>query len=433
MTCFKSNLPALYIQVYQNKYASGNYPFYLCFFAALDFHLISKHTFHACIHHFVVQQLKDKQMKKLHALPIILFGVAFAAPGIWFGWHTLKTIDRAVAIRQWIPCPATITTCSLETRTGSKGGTSYKVTASYKYTVADKEYTSSQVTLDDEFDNIGSFHKRAYTELLTAQQEGHKIICMTDPDDPYSAILYPDIRFEKLAFMLIFVILFSSSGLGIITNGVVILFQRTSHPANTLGFTTQRMRTNPVLWIITLLGIANAAFITTLFYSLTRISPLHKLPWYLWLHTIPSAITLALAAYFVGRHRKYGISRLNATPWPAVKGQSLSGMISIPAKVEAPHGIMLTLKCIHQYTSGSGKNRTIHRSALWEDNQLIQVPNVMESETTLQIRFQIPEDPPATTVPGGQNGYYWQLEAKAKTPGIDYYALFDIPVTALKS
>jgi hypothetical protein len=88
----------------------------------------------------------------------------------------------------------------------------------------------------------------------------------------------------------------------------------------------------------------------------------------------------------------------------------------------------VTLQCVHQYTSRSGKNSTTHRDVLWEEARHIDGNVAYGDETMLPVRFAVPYERPATTVAGGSNGYYWQLKATAAAPGIDYKAVFDVPV-----
>jgi hypothetical protein len=49
---------------------------------------------------------------------------------------------------------------------------------------------------------------------------------------------------------------------------------------------------------------------------------------------------------------------------------------------------------------------------------------------SIPVRFELPGDQPATTLPPGGEGILWELEVSAEMDGLDYRAEFEVPVLA---
>ena len=148
-----------------------------------------------------------------------------------------------------------------------------------------------------------------------------------------------------------------------------------------------------------------------------------------WLLAASGAIPALVAAYMFLRFNKYGISVFEMSPVPGVLGGPIAGNIRIPKPIEIEQGVDLTLQCVHQYTTRSGKSSTTHRNILWNDTRRVETVYNDGAGMVLPVRFTIPSDQPATDAAGNNDGHYWQLKVKAKTAGIDYAAVFDVPVT----
>ncbi|MBX6366330.1 MAG: hypothetical protein IRZ04_00015 [Rhodospirillales bacterium] len=138
------------------------------------------------------------------------------------------------------------------------------------------------------------------------------------------------------------------------------------------------------------------------------------------------------------RQRKFKESRLLLRESPATLGRRLLGEIEtgVPQSMVLPDGFRLVLRCIHRWqetrrTDGAGSStRTIyHRDVLWEGEQLSAGHAPAGSgNLTMPVSFLLPTDRPATTLDGGMNGFFWELEISAALPGLDYLATFKVPV-----
>ncbi len=151
---------------------------------------------------------------------------------------------------------------------------------------------------------------------------------------------------------------------------------------------------------------------------------------------------LGWLAYMILRWRKYGKVVFEMSEVPGVLGGVLGGVVMIPTKVAPREGFRVSLKNLHIYTTGSGKNRRRTESVLWESTQLLRQEAMADdpTRTALPIYFEIPYDTNATsghrtfsvevTGPGmrSRGTYSWKLEVKAETEGIDFRASFAVPV-----
>ncbi|MDP0496161.1 MAG: hypothetical protein Q7Q73_08125 [Verrucomicrobiota bacterium JB024] len=138
----------------------------------------------------------------------------------------------------------------------------------------------------------------------------------------------------------------------------------------------------------------------------------------------------AAAIYQLLRWRKYGTSVFELAEVPGVIGGNLGGLILTKVNIRPEDGFTLTLRSIHQWTSGSGKNRTTHRETLWESEQVLDREAMPEdlSRSALPVLFFIPYSCKPTERLSSSSQNYWELIATAKTPGLDYKATFRVPV-----
>ncbi len=365
------------------------------------------------------------------AVFLMVFGSIFLAVGAVMGVISLRTLREAEAMKRWTQTPAQILSCELERNRGSKGGYTYRIQATYQYTVGGASYTSDRVWLGSGSDNIGKFHQRTYDELRRTRDgvEAAETVCWVNPQNPSDAILIRTPRLEMLLFYQLFVLAFGGAGLGVVLAGLAALLQP-SLPKETAsaGQGQIRMRGASSHRVAGALALVWNGYAGWFLWQACHVMSPAPLPWWLWLMALTGAIPALLAGYLIGRFRKFGVSVFEMSPLPGVLGGPVSGTIRIPAKVETEDGFEVKLECVHQYTTGSGKQRTTHRDVLWEDSRHSGGSLSYGDETMLPVRFAVPYEKPATTVAGGSNGYYWQLKATAAAPGIDYKAVFDVPV-----
>ncbi len=136
------------------------------------------------------------------------------------------------------------------------------------------------------------------------------------------------------------------------------------------------------------------------------------------------------AVYQIIRYRKFGSSVFELAEIPGVIGGNLGGLVLTKVNLQPASGFHLTLRCIHKWTTGSGKNSSTHRETLWESEQVLKEEAMPEDTTrsALPVLFFIPYTCRETERISSRAEIYWELEAKADLPGADYKATFIVPV-----
>jgi hypothetical protein len=138
---------------------------------------------------------------------------------------------------------------------------------------------------------------------------------------------------------------------------------------------------------------------------------------------------LLLSIHHALRRHKYGLSlcRIDRSPIPL--GSSLRGELDVRLHEAPPAGFAVRLANVRRTVTGSGKNRSVHESILWQDEQTI-THGVMPAPNGLRVpfRFDIPFDCAQCDVSSPSDSISWRLYATADVPGIDYQATFELPV-----
>ena len=365
-----------------------------------------------------------------------LVGLLMFAVGLGMGFFMVSGLERAYAMLQWREVDALIVDCDLEVRNSSKGGNTYKVTGQYSYNVDGIQYNNDRIALTSGSDNVGPFQRNAYYKLKSALDSKRPVKCYVNPDNPYDSILFREPRAQLLTFQIIFVLLFGGSGLVMFLNSLFAAAENSTggsfSGSNVFGATANaariRMRGSYAYKI---------AFVTALYtggcgvWVLTRslqIIGIRNIPLYLWSVALSGLLPLAVALYLFGRMRKYGVSYLELSSLPVVAGGTLTGNIHIPVASNMGESFVAELCCIHQYITRSGKNSRTTRIVLWKSEVAVDSVYSYGTDSILPVRFELPGHLPATTAAGNCDGYYWQMKVKGKRRGIDYHAVFDVPV-----
>lgn len=130
------------------------------------------------------------------------------------------------------------------------------------------------------------------------------------------------------------------------------------------------------------------------------------------------------------RWKKFGQSIFEMRSVPGVIGGKLEGNIYSGLKETPSGGVMLTLSCINRITTGAGKNRSVREKVLWEEKQNVNSGYLTQymGGKIIPVSFNIPTHCISTNNENPQNLIIWRLRADASVPGIDYKAVFEVPV-----
>ncbi len=139
-------------------------------------------------------------------------------------------------------------------------------------------------------------------------------------------------------------------------------------------------------------------------------------------------LLIALAVYTVFFRRKYGIPQLCISQQTLALGSMQHATAYIRARIHPEEPIRCLLKCTKTTTTGSGKQKNTIVRTLWSAATTIShdTTSYQEHETHIPIELAIPFDMPATC---DSDNLEWTLELSAPTTGIDFKALFELPVT----
>jgi hypothetical protein len=142
---------------------------------------------------------------------------------------------------------------------------------------------------------------------------------------------------------------------------------------------------------------------------------------------------LAAAVRASLRSRKFGTSRLDLVTKPAALGHGLGGVIRSRADIRPADGFGLVLSCVRVVRSGSGKNRSTRETVLWQEEKRVpgqRGPGGPQDGivTNIPVAFRIPADVAPFDDGNPNDRVLWRLRVSASIPGVDYGALFEVPV-----
>ncbi len=131
------------------------------------------------------------------------------------------------------------------------------------------------------------------------------------------------------------------------------------------------------------------------------------------------------------RRKRFGQTYFEFASLPFSPGRSLKGAIHLRFNTAARHGIDLRLSCVRQVVTGTGKDRSVRKSILWEaDNNVPQellVPGPL-GDAVIPVDFSIPSDAYESNHDQPNDQVLWLLHAQADVPGVDFSDDFEVPV-----
>lgn len=138
--------------------------------------------------------------------------------------------------------------------------------------------------------------------------------------------------------------------------------------------------------------------------------------------------------YLLAQQRKYGTSRLEFDRFPYHPGQSLDVTFT-NANIGAYQRLTVTLRFIEDEVKvrGTRKNRRYEITSwqLYADRLEDANPGELTwADCPLALSFPLPEGDVTNRLLATRSPRYWELEVRAAKPGVDYRAVFLVPVYA---
>lgn len=136
---------------------------------------------------------------------------------------------------------------------------------------------------------------------------------------------------------------------------------------------------------------------------------------------------IAFAIRITMRHLRFGESLCRITGKAGVLGKGIKGTITTKNEIVPESDYTVMLQCIESYSVGTGKNRTTKTEVRWQGKQTVPRAGA-SSRAGVPFSIDIPSYPPETGYQLSRGQINWQLTINAVTAGIDYSALFIVPV-----
>jgi len=131
---------------------------------------------------------------------------------------------------------------------------------------------------------------------------------------------------------------------------------------------------------------------------------------------------------------KYGVSNFVMSSVPGVVGGKLHGSIYAAFDPRSERSAKVKLTCIHRTVTGTGENCSVNERIQWQEEHDLGPAEIAPGPTgcIIPISFHIPHDAAQTDIRNMDNAIQWKLDVRAKVPGLDYKAQFDVPVFQTK-
>jgi hypothetical protein len=139
------------------------------------------------------------------------------------------------------------------------------------------------------------------------------------------------------------------------------------------------------------------------------------------------AVALAVRAQL--QQRRFGVSHLKFSPLPVLPGGVLKGTLLMSQELRQASEITVCFTCVKNVRRPSGNRVRYVPTTLWNDQRNFSAGQLQPSgvRLALPVQFSIPADTEETRI-AMMGSTTWTLDVKAKLPGVDFQAKFEVPV-----
>lgn len=357
----------------------------------------------------------------------VFFGIFLLIGGFALYFILIRPALGIAAARQWVETPCRIDSSKVGVHDSDDGHT-YSVDIEYSYTFDRQTYQSKRY----DFFGGSSSGRRAKEVIVGRYPIGSEAICYVDPRNPREAVLERRWTAQAWwAFIPLVFVLVGAAGLGWVvfgrsdTSPVAAASDApwSRRPDWAAGQIKSSNKSTMIgAWVFAGLWNSISWIIAIVFQTAAREEGTHD-AWFVWFFPAIGIALLVWAIRATARWRKFGEATLElAGPCGAIGGV-LAGRLQLGRFVQPDDGFRLTLRCVRRVTTGSGKNRSTHESELWQTEQ-----RVAGGTDTMAVQFYIPPDCEESSDENPNSRVIWRLDVKAKVPGVDYLAQFEVPV-----
>ncbi len=320
----------------------------------------------------------------------------------------------------------------------SSGSTTYSTSARYHYQYQGKYYAGERVSIMGGSDNIGDFQLNLAHRLEEAWHQQQPVPAWVNPANPADAVLNRDMHWDMVGFLMILMLIFSIAGLGLSCSAFINLLRETPLAGHIRKFWPEQQHAGPEIhcnsnsglwltWGFTLIwnllallavpAVPRELAAGNYFFLLILVFPL------IGIYLVYQAIRTTL------EWRRFGPLTLRLNPYPCVIGGQLGASLDLPLAYNNQQRFEVRLLCVHSYETGLSGRRHLTETVLWKVQGLAQSQASPVGHTRLSLRFDIPDNLPASE-PVSTDYRFWRLELAARLPGVDIWREFTIPVFA---
>ena len=139
--------------------------------------------------------------------------------------------------------------------------------------------------------------------------------------------------------------------------------------------------------------------------------------------------------YLLLKLLKYGTSFFRFNQFPFYLGEKLDGVIEISRSLQELNEMTVMVRCVaERYElrgTASDRSLVVVSYQIYGDTKKISsVQQYRSNILRIPLSFELPQDKKYETSLRDRPAKYWEMEVKSQVPGIDYSAIFFVPVYA---
>jgi hypothetical protein len=363
---------------------------------------------------------------------LILFGI-FLLGGLAFTQGMiLHPYFQSRAAREWKETPCRIISSEVKSHRDSDA-TTYSVEISYAYKIGGREFRSNRYQLPRFF----SSGRQAKAATVARFPRGKATVCFVNPRNPADAVL--DRGFASIGWFALLPLAFIGVGaagiVGVVRGRKDAPLLNGDAPDAEIPWQTRpdwaagrivssAKKTLGFAWLFAVAWNAIAFPVAVMVLSQNVIRKGNYGPAFALVFPVIGVAILFWALRETLRWFRYGESVFEMASVPGVIGGALEGVIRLSRPIRPEGPVRLRLNALSRTTTGAGDSSSTSEALLWQREETVE----MDGGDAIPAAFLIPDDASPTTVIGSGNGILWRLEARARVPGMDYAAQFEVPV-----
>lgn len=141
-------------------------------------------------------------------------------------------------------------------------------------------------------------------------------------------------------------------------------------------------------------------------------------------------LMLCSAAYRTYAFKKFGNAHCELVTNPGVVGGWFKAAVRARVPISPGDTVTARLSCIHEYTTGSGTNKSTKRDTLWQEDREIGHEGIgvdREGLSAFPVIFAIPRSCRPVEGDSGDR-IVWKLQLECAVPGVDFDQSWEVPV-----